>query len=129
MILTYERLTHFPTRTGNVRLCVDEDGAVYVQKNRAEPPRGQAWSGDFPAEPVARLDHARARIAAILDRHRFASFPDQIDADLDDSYEEVLTVWPEAGPPRTVVAEGGRPPLLGLIAELINLLGVTDHLA
>jgi hypothetical protein len=129
VILTYERRTHFPTYIGNARLRVDDDGAVYVQVNRAEPPLDQAWCGDFPAAPVARLDRARARVAAVLDRHGFAALPERTEGDRDDGYEEALTHWRDDGTSRTVVVEDGAAPAFrALRGELFGLLGVTDSL-
>lgn len=130
MILTYERRTHFPTHMGNVRLRVDDDGAVYVQVNREEPALGQAWCGDFPASPVTRLGRARARIADVLDRHGFAALAAHSDGDQDDGYEETLTHWRDDGTARTVVVESGIVPAFrALLGELFGVLGVTDEVA
>jgi hypothetical protein len=113
-----------------VRLRVDDDGAVYVQVNREEPPLGQAWCGDFPTAPVTRLDRARASITAVLDRHGFATLAAHSDGDQDDSYEEALTYWRDDGTARTVVVESGIVPAFrALLGELFSVLGVTDDVA
>jgi hypothetical protein len=128
--LTYERRTHSPTHLGNVRLRVDDDGAIYVQVNREEPPLGQAWCSDFPTTPAARIDHARAHIAAILDRHGFAAFAHHDDGDRDDGYEEALTYWRDDSTARTVVVESGSvPEFRALLGKLFGVLGVTDDVA
>jgi hypothetical protein len=130
VILTYERRTHFPTHVGNVRLRVDDDGAVYVQVNREEPPLDQAWCGELPTAPVTRLGRARASIAAVLDRHGFAALPAHSDGDQDDGYEEALTYWRDDGTARTVVVEHSSVPAFrALLGELFSVLGVTDAVA
>lgn len=65
-LLEYQYRTHFPTFSGNLRLRVDEDGGVYFQKNRGEPPGGQPWEADYPEAPTRRVPDAAARVAKVL---------------------------------------------------------------
>ena len=48
-LLTYEVVTRHPTKLGNLRVVVDESGAVRAQRNDVEPADGQAWSAELPA--------------------------------------------------------------------------------
>jgi len=128
MILEYERRTNVPTRTGNVRFRVEEDGRVFVQANRREPPLDHDWSADYPAQPTATVDDARARIEAVLADHAFASMPPRTTGDRDDGYREQLTHRSADGATRTVIVDAARmPPFHALIKALTSMLGMTDE--
>lgn len=130
MILSYERRSHFPTRIGNLRFRVDDDGAVHVQVNRAEPALDHDWTGDYPPAPAATVTGARRRIDELVARHGFAALPERTDDEYDDGFEERLTYWPTTGPARTVVVDRATVPAFrALIADLGAALGITDALA
>jgi hypothetical protein len=129
VILAYQRTTHFPTRTGNVRFRVDDDGSVLVQVNRDEPAAGRDWSSDYPSTPAATIADARSRIATVMTRHGFAALPARSDGDLDDGFEEQLT-YDDGSGPRTVVVDGGSlPAFRALVSDLMSTLGITDAAA
>ena len=67
MLLEYERRTRFPTRRGNIRLYVEDDGQVYFQRNDSDPPPGAEWTHGA-GEPVKRLSDPARLIAKLLDR-------------------------------------------------------------
>jgi hypothetical protein len=124
-LLRYEVLTRRPTRRGNLRVVVDADGAVRSQRNETEPPAGEAWATDLPADPVTTVEHADARLGEVLRAGGFFSMDErQVEETATDGTVRVLS-WNGPGGPRTVTVDRAMPPDFDrLAAELARVLGV-----
>jgi hypothetical protein len=125
-LLSYELVTRHPTKLGNLRVVVDEQGDVRVQRNDVEPRGGQAWSADLPSEPSTTIADAPERLAAILQAgHFFVMDELQVDEDTTDGTVRTLR-WNGPGGPRTVTLDRARSPEFDqLIGQLARLLAVT----
>ena len=127
MIIEYQRRTHFPTYTGNARFCVDEDGGVFAQVNREEPPLDREWCADYPTTPMATLSEPRARIDAILARHAFfAMEPRTVNDDYDGGYWEKLTYWDAEGTRHEIIVDRAQVPAFrALVSGLASSLDIS----
>ena len=128
MIIEYQRRTHFPTYTGNARFRVDDEGGVFAQVNREEPPLNREWCADYPAAPTATLSNPRATIDAILTRHEFFSMePRTVDDEYDGGYWEQLTYWNAEGAAREVLVDRAQVPAFrALVNALTSSLELLD---
>ena len=124
-LLTYEMVTNFPTRRGNVRVVVDRDGAVRFQKNESEPAGGEAWAKPLPVEPVSRVKNAESRLFGLLERRGFFSMELlQTNETTTDGVRQSLT-WNGKAGPRTVTVDRARSEgFETLRGELFRLLGL-----
>ena len=124
-LLRYEVRTRRPTRRGNLRVVVDVDGAVRFQRNETEPPADEGWAAELPAEPVATVRNAEARLGRILRSSGFFEMDElQVEETATDGTVRVLS-WNGAGGPRTVTIDRATPPdFEQLVAKLARLLHV-----
>jgi hypothetical protein len=127
-LLSYELVTWFPTRRGNVRVVVDRSGAVRTQRNDRDPPPDEEWAGPLPNDPRSVLKDAESRLAKALDRGGFFAMDSQYVSDTTtDGTRQVLT-WNGARGPKSVTVDRARVPafekLLGELWRLLGLAGV-----
>lgn len=130
VILEYQRKTLFPTRRGNVRFRVDEDGGVYVQRNDVEPAAGHDWVSDFASTPTATIKNARKRVAKVLKRRGFF----EMDACYEnpvamDGQAETLTYRDEDGERSVAVVSVHNQEFRKLVNKLCGELGIADDVA
>jgi hypothetical protein len=127
-LLEYQRVTHFPTKVGNIRFRVEADGGVYVQRNRRAPPSGQEWAEEFPAAPTVQVRDVEKKIKKLLERHKFfAMEPLYQNPAGSDGVVETLT-WRGPGGEKTVVADRARPPAFQkLVNDLMWGLDIADR--
>jgi hypothetical protein len=125
-LLSYELVTRFPTKVGNLRVVVDDEGGVRAQRNDVEPPGGQAWSAELPAEPSTTVADAPARLGAVLEAGHFFEMDElQVNENATDGIVRTLR-WNGAGGPRTVTIDRARSPEFDqLVGELAQLLAVS----
>lgn len=103
-LLCYQRLTHHPTRIGNLSVVVLPDGEVYLRHNRSEPPAGSLWLVDGPGQSCGRYAAAEHRLLAILRERGFFTWTLQISqTDRPGGAGEVLAWGGES--PRTVLRD------------------------
>lgn len=128
-ILEYQRRTHFPTYSGNLRLRVDADGGVYLQRNLAEPPGGREWVEDYPAEPTRRVPDAARRVAKLLQRGGFFKMEPRYESpNSTDGGLQTLRYQGEAGE-RTVTVDRARvKDFSALVQQLFRELGLEQEL-
>lgn len=128
MLLEYERRTRFPTRRGNIRLYVEDDGQVYFQRNDSDPPPGAEWTHGA-GEPVKRLSDPARLIAKLLDRGGFFKLPPRIEnQNSTDGTIEQLTYHGAQGP-KTVILDRARDERFRkLVRRLASEFGVLDSL-
>jgi hypothetical protein len=127
-LLAYERVTHLPTRRGNVRVEVDRMGGVRFQRNDSEPEGALRWDRPFPVEPRSIVPDAEARLGRLLQRGGFFTMPlIQASETSTDGVREVLA-WFGAKGPREVVVDRVRVPvfaaLRGKLFRLLDLEGI-----
>jgi hypothetical protein len=124
-LLRYEIRTRRPTRRGNLRVVVGENGAVRFQRNEAEPSGEEGWAADLPAEPVATVKDADGRLGRILRSGGFFEMDElQVEEAATDGTVRVLS-WNGEGGPRTVTIDRASPADFDrLIANLARLLHV-----
>jgi len=70
LLLEYSEQSHRRSK-GNLRFRVDQDGAMYAQRNDEDLIDHHGWASDYPAAPQGRLDDPEASLATILDQHGF----------------------------------------------------------
>ncbi len=121
MIVEYELRTHFPTRIGNLRFRVDDDGSVWGQKNRREPA-----GGDWEAEPqlLARVDGADALVSGVLERAGFFQLAPRYEGSGDDGRTEALRYSGARGPHAVVVDRAEVPAFRESVRGLLWALGI-----
>ena len=127
-LLSYELVTHFPTKLGNTRIMVDRSGAVKVQRNDTEPSSGDLWSAPFPEKPLTVVKDAEPRLTKALEQGGFFSMaPRQVNEAATDGTLQKLT-WTGKGGPRSVTIDRARSPQFdALRAEILRQLGL-EHL-
>jgi hypothetical protein len=125
-LLEYERITYHPTKRGNLRVRVEDDGAVFAQLNQRDPPVGEDWDAPWPAEPSRRLTDAPATLRRLLQQGGFfALAPVHRDDRRKDGIREVLAF--HGDPPHTVTVDRATvPPFQQLVNSLLWELGVAE---
>jgi len=124
-LLSYQMITHFPTKVGNTRVMVDRSGAVKVHRNDAEPSEGEQWNRPFPAEPMSVVKDPETRLATVLQRGGFFSMPARLVDELTTDGTLQTLSWNGRGGPRTVTVDRARSPQFdALLAEVFRVLGV-----
>ena len=125
VLLSYELRTRHPTQRGNLRLVVDEEGRVRVQRNDTDPPDGEQWAADLPEDATATVPDAADRLRSLLEAGGFFEMEErQEDEAVTDGTVRTLS-WYGAGGPRTVTVDRARSAGFDrLVGELARLTGV-----
>lgn len=126
-ILEYELRTHHPTKRGNVRLRVDENGDVFGTKNRSEPVDGD-WVDDWgPA--LGRIADPDASVTALLEAGGFFAMPTATVGAGQDGVRETLRYSGAHGERTVVVDRENVAAFDALVGRLLWGLDVASDLS